>query len=89
MNILKSFTWSRKTTTAASDQKKRSGTPSKRHGLHPKNTPRSLVRTMSNGIILDADDVKKILAEKFGVDEKDVIKTQYSYIIKKDEPSNA
>ena len=44
---------------------------------------------MSNGIILDADDVKKILAEKFGVDEKDVIKTQYSYIIKKDEPSNA
>lgn len=40
---------------------------------------------MSNGIILDADDIKKILAEKFGVDEKDVIKTQYSYIIKKDE----
>ena len=40
---------------------------------------------MSNGIILDADDIKKILAEKFGVDEKDVIKAQYSYIIKKDE----
>lgn len=39
---------------------------------------------MSNGIILDADDIKKILAEKFNVDEKDVIKTQYSYIIKKD-----
>lgn len=39
---------------------------------------------MSNGIILEADDIKKILAEKFGVDEKDVIKTQYSYIIKKD-----
>lgn len=39
---------------------------------------------MSNGIILDADDIKKILAEKFNVDEKDVINTQYSYIIKKD-----
>ena len=39
---------------------------------------------MSNGIILDADDIKKILAEKFGVDEKDVIETQYSYIIKKE-----
>ena len=39
---------------------------------------------MSNGIILDADDIKKILAEKFGVEEKDVIKTQYSWIIKKD-----
>lgn len=38
---------------------------------------------MSEGIILDADDIKKILAEKFGVDEKDVIKTQYSFIIKK------
>ena len=38
---------------------------------------------MSDGIILDADDIKKILAEKFGVDEKDVIKSQYSWIIKK------
>lgn len=39
---------------------------------------------MTSGIILDADDIKKLIAEKFGVDEKDVIKTQYSYIIKKD-----
>lgn len=31
---------------------------------------------MSEGIILDAEDIKKILAEKFGVDEKDIIKTQ-------------
>lgn len=38
---------------------------------------------MSEGIILDAEDVKKIIAEKFGVDPKDIIKTQYSYIIKK------
>lgn len=40
---------------------------------------------MSKGIILDADDIKKILAEKFGVDEKDIIKSQYSWIIKTDE----
>ena len=39
---------------------------------------------MSNGIILDADDIRKLIAEKFGVDEKDVIKTQYSWIIKKE-----
>ena len=38
---------------------------------------------MADGIILDADDIKKILAEKFGVEEKDIIKTQYSYVIKK------
>ena len=45
--------------------------------------PKSWVNHMSDGIILDADDIKKILAEKFGVDEKDVIKSQYSWIIKK------
>ena len=37
---------------------------------------------MSNGLILGADDVKKVLAEYFHVEEKDVIKTQYTYIIK-------
>lgn len=40
---------------------------------------------MSNGIILDADDIKRILAEYFHVDEKNIIKSQYSWIIKKDE----
>lgn len=40
---------------------------------------------MSNGIILEPDDIKRIIAEKFGVDEKDVIKTQYSYIVRKGE----
>lgn len=40
---------------------------------------------MSNGIILDADDIKRIIAEKFGVDEAAVIKAQYSYIVKKDD----
>lgn len=42
---------------------------------------------MTNGIILDQDDVKKLIAEKFGVDEKDVIKTQYSYVVRKSEES--
>lgn len=40
---------------------------------------------MSNGLILKADDIKRILAEHFHVDEKDVIKTQYTYIIKQPE----
>lgn len=42
---------------------------------------------MTNGIILDQDDVKKLIAEKFGVDKKDVIKTQYSYVVRKSEES--
>lgn len=40
---------------------------------------------MTSGIILDADDIKKLIAEKFGVDEKDVIKSQYSWIVRKEE----
>lgn len=36
---------------------------------------------MKKAIVLDANDIRKILAEKYGVDEKDVIKSQYSYII--------
>ena len=39
---------------------------------------------MSNGIILDADDIKKLIDEKFGVEEKAVIKSQYSWIVRKD-----
>ncbi len=46
------------------------------------NTRSSRVKLMSNGLILGADDVKKVLAEYFHVEEKDVIKTQYTYIIK-------
>lgn len=37
---------------------------------------------MSNAIILDNDDIKKILAEKYGVEESDIIRSQYSWIIK-------
>lgn len=36
---------------------------------------------MKNGIILDANDVKKILAEHFNVDESQIIKSQYSWVI--------
>lgn len=39
---------------------------------------------MSNGIILDADDIKKLIAEKYGVDEKNIIKSQYSWIVRTD-----
>lgn len=34
-----------------------------------------------SAIVLEQSDVKAIIAEKFGVDEKDVIKSQYSYIV--------
>lgn len=36
---------------------------------------------MRKAIIVDANDIKKILAEHFGVAETDVIKSQYSYTI--------
>ena len=40
---------------------------------------------MKNAIVLDANDIKKILAEKYGVSEKNVIKSQYSFTVIKDE----
>lgn len=36
---------------------------------------------MQNAIVVTASDVKKILAEHFGVPEERVIKSQYSYTI--------
>lgn len=36
---------------------------------------------MQNAVIVSADEVKAILAQHFGVAEKDVIKMQYSYAI--------
>jgi len=36
---------------------------------------------MKKAIVVDANDIKKILAEKYGVPESDVIKSQYSYTI--------
>lgn len=36
---------------------------------------------MQKGVVLDANDIKRIIAEYFGVDEKYVIKSQYSYTV--------
>lgn len=36
---------------------------------------------MKKAIVLDSNDVKAVLAEKYGVCEKDVIKSQYSYTV--------
>ena len=36
---------------------------------------------MKNAVVVDANDVKKILAEHFGVDPENVIKSQYSYTV--------
>lgn len=36
---------------------------------------------MESAIVVDTKEVKKILAEHFGVDEKQVIKSQYSWTI--------
>lgn len=37
---------------------------------------------MESAIVLSADEVKKILAKHFNVDEKDVFRSQYSYVVK-------
>lgn len=36
---------------------------------------------MKNAIVVDTADIKKILAEKFGVTEDNVIKSQYSFTV--------
>ena len=36
---------------------------------------------MKSAIVLEQSDIKAIIAEKYGVEEKQVIKTQYSYIV--------
>lgn len=36
---------------------------------------------MKKGIILEANDLKKIIAEHFNVDESKVIKSQYSWTV--------
>lgn len=40
---------------------------------------------MRKAVVVDANDVKKILAEHFGVQEADIIKSQYSYTVMLDE----
>jgi hypothetical protein len=36
---------------------------------------------MRSGIVLDANDVRRIIAEHFSVPESNVIKSQYSYTV--------
>ena len=36
---------------------------------------------MKNAIVVDSNDIKKILAEKYGVPVENVIKSQYSYTV--------
>ena len=36
---------------------------------------------MKKAVVIDANEVKAILAEKFGVPEANVIKSQYSYTV--------
>ena len=36
---------------------------------------------MKNAIVLDVNDVKKIIAKEFGVTENDIIKSQYSFVV--------
>lgn len=36
---------------------------------------------MKESITLDVKDVKKLIAEKYGVDEKDVISSKYSFTV--------
>lgn len=42
---------------------------------------------MKKAIVLDANDIKNLIAEKYGVKSENVIKSQYSYtVITDDEP---
>ena len=36
---------------------------------------------MRNAVVYDPEDIKKLLAEKHGVDLKDIIKSQCSYTV--------
>lgn len=36
---------------------------------------------MKNAILIEQNDIKKILAEKFDVPEENIIKAQYSYTV--------
>lgn len=36
---------------------------------------------MKPAVVLDTNDIKKILAEKFGVPEENIVKSQYTYTV--------
>ena len=45
---------------------------------------------MKKAVVLDSEDIKHIIAKHFGVDEKAVIKSQYTYSVITDaEPEKA
>lgn len=46
---------------------------------------------MKKAIVLDANDIKKLLAREYGVPENNVIKSQYSYtvVLEKESEDNA
>lgn len=41
--------------------------------------------SVKKALVIDANDIKKILAEKYDIPEKNVIKSQYSYTVVLDE----
>lgn len=41
---------------------------------------------MKQAVVVDANDIKKILAEKYGVPVENVIKSQYSYTVILEKP---
>lgn len=44
---------------------------------------------MKKGTVVDQNDIKRILAEYFGVSEENIIKAQYSYIVVSNEDDEA
>ena len=43
---------------------------------------------MKQAIVIEPSDIKKILAEKYGVSENNIIKSQYSYTVIIDKEAN-
>lgn len=42
---------------------------------------------MKNAVMLDANDIKKIIAKEFNVPESNVVKSQYTYTVALEENS--
>lgn len=40
---------------------------------------------MKDAIMIEPPDIKKLIAEKFGIEESKVVKMQYSYMILKED----
>ena len=46
-----------------------------------KSTRKSREKNMKKALMVSSDDIKKVLSEKFGVPESNIIKSQYSYTV--------